>query len=538
MRTSLTFIAVALAFAGAGFPLSSQVHGQAQRVERVSVQRRTNEKESGSQKADRPKPQPEPRADAESAEDQPQELLLFIANVRSAPPEFAADLLLRLVESDKIADPAWKSELIEEAFRLAPAVQQPVKRLSLPSVPTDTRAGFLAHAFGLDLDALSLQCRSVSAMLQVDKVKARNLFAEVARPQLPPLECKDSLAYDVSSYYRTLKRVADGAFSKEEVAKNEPTHLIESAIGRIVSPAEVAPALNLVASFETSPPQRALLVAALAVKVVAIAGDDRSFTSSLSDVARAIGKLASECAQKEIATEDLLRAYRSFLINHLGGARCADNSSLFGRQGGEAAIRSFNDELRRTTERPVPDISAEELKLTSPKGTVAYNAYWRSPKASTLLKKLKRLRFGSGRTPLTVSERQTLDWQNEMEGVLKYIADWGAEDQQSEEDYFHQKCISLRALLELAPDRQTRGDLIKSYVEVLSNYNLDRGSRIEWAWQAGFLFKDIVEFNGPAGSAPSQVIRHSDTLSIVDPAKNPVLYLYLQAEKLMPQRRP
>ncbi|HEX4593285.1 MAG TPA: hypothetical protein VH157_03370, partial [Bryobacteraceae bacterium] len=37
----------------------------------------------------------------------------------SAPPEFAADALLRVVESGKIADRNTKRDLAEQAFRLA-----------------------------------------------------------------------------------------------------------------------------------------------------------------------------------------------------------------------------------------------------------------------------------------------------------------------------------------------------------------------------------------------------------------------------------
>src|ERR1051325_2728728 len=49
----------------------------------------------------------------------PPEAEAIIADARIAPPEFAADALIRVARSPKVADAELKRELLEEAFRLA-----------------------------------------------------------------------------------------------------------------------------------------------------------------------------------------------------------------------------------------------------------------------------------------------------------------------------------------------------------------------------------------------------------------------------------
>lgn len=137
--------------------------------------------------------QKKPTAEDKQPPKRPDELVYFVNNARFAQPEFAADLLIRLAQSDKITDAAWKSELLEEAFRLAPDAQQPFKRKYESWNPIDTRAEFLGYAFELELDTLSLQCRAVKAMLKIDKAKARSLFNEIPKLKLGPVVAKNRL---------------------------------------------------------------------------------------------------------------------------------------------------------------------------------------------------------------------------------------------------------------------------------------------------------------------------------------------------------
>src|SRR5581483_11049307 len=153
--------------------------------------------------------QVKPQAEPPQRPALPKNIQELVDRARSVPPEFAADVLLRLAESD----------LIEEAFRRAAGAQEPVKRLSLRPGGGDTRVSFQARAFAQDLDGLTLQSRAVIDMVKVDKAKAREMFRQIPVPHVPKLNCADMLVYDVSAFYEALGEVAGNTFSAKERAE-------------------------------------------------------------------------------------------------------------------------------------------------------------------------------------------------------------------------------------------------------------------------------------------------------------------------------
>lgn len=500
-------------------------------------------------KADQPTPNNQSKGQTEQSvrskskqddvqQERPLDIVLFINDVRSAQPEFAADLLIRIAGSDKVADAAWKAELIEEAFRLASSAQQPVKRAPLPSRPTDTRTGVLASAFALGLDGLSLQCRAANAMLSIDKRKARELFAEIGRPRLEPVNCEDALVYDLSDFYATLKRIAETAFSPAEIKLNEPGRFIESYISQIMSPTELSPAIDLISSTKSSSSQYESLVYVFARTLSSISGDDRSFTQSLYFVDRSVKNLITKLLQRGLSTWEIIRAYRTYLVRHFSAIRCADSDLTFSRRAQAAVISDFNKTLRLKTEKNVAEISTDDVRPSSMEGTLSDYTYWQSPKASRLLMRVKELRFGSANTQLTSTDKETLDWQAKLDDFMKDLADWKKEDEKTEEDYFHQKCTLYRSLIETIPQKPTRDEVIRNFMEFLNGCDLQRGSRIEWFWQARFLLKDIVNVDGRAGSPSATVMAHTELAPILGASKNPILYLYTQAEKMFSIKRP
>ncbi len=537
MAVGRTLVALVLVFATLKCSDAYQFAGQQGQPAKISRQQEATKEVKPEKQTDEVKPQQDSPKKPERQE-RPLDLVLFINDVRSAPPEFATDLLIRIAESKKIADADWKRELVEEAFRLAPSVQEQTKRVALGSSPTDTRSGFLAQSFDLKLDALSLRCRAVNAMLAIDKQKARELFGEIPRVQLQPLNCEDALVYDVSDFYTTLKKIAETSFTQKEIKSNEPVRLIESYVDQMTSPVEVAPALELVASTNTTHYQREEFVYAFSKALSNISGDDRSFTKSLYYVDKGIKNLITQCLQLGVSIDELLKAYRTYLVRHFSAARCADNSSIFPNQSG--VISDFNNELRLKSPKNILAISSDDCKPLRIDGTVRTYMHWQTPKSSVLLTEIKKLRFGSGDNPsiagteqLTTAERDTLDWRAKLDDFLKDLADWKKEDEETEEDYFHQKCILFRALIQLIPRETLREDVIRSYVQFLNSFDLNRGSRIEWFWQAKFLLKDSPFFDSLKDSGPRYVVKSSDMLPIVETTKNPVLYLYAQAEKLL-----
>src|SRR5262245_43548857 len=67
-----------------------------------------------------PSPTPKPP-------ERPRQLVQLISDARLAAPELCADVILKRLESNKIADVAWSKELLDEVLRLADEVKDPFR---------------------------------------------------------------------------------------------------------------------------------------------------------------------------------------------------------------------------------------------------------------------------------------------------------------------------------------------------------------------------------------------------------------------------
>lgn len=107
-------------------------------------------------------------------------------------PEVAADLLIRIAESNLVSDRQKRIELLEEAFRRSGDVQEKTRR-KMWTGAVDSRGGYSSAAFDQQLDALSLRCRIVKEMLNLDTERARKLFLEIPAIKLNEPACTQSL---------------------------------------------------------------------------------------------------------------------------------------------------------------------------------------------------------------------------------------------------------------------------------------------------------------------------------------------------------
>ncbi len=198
----------------------------------------------------------------------------------AAPPEFAADALLRIVESGRVADRNAGRALVEQAFQAAASASFPVRMQAIAGAATDTESGSLNQAYALALDALSLQSRAVRAMLPLDRALARDLFGQIVRPTLAPLTCDDALVYKPDDYYQALTAVVNGTFSAKEKAKDEHLNLLIDVLGQAMSPLQLSPLASVIESAGVTAAQRQLLWARFNALMAAMQPDDRSFTAT------------------------------------------------------------------------------------------------------------------------------------------------------------------------------------------------------------------------------------------------------------------
>jgi len=395
---------------------------------------------------------------------------------RGAPPELTADALLRIVERSKFLDKDARIELIEDAFRRAPAAKFQVRMDGLPGTTTDTASGSLSRAYALKLDALSLESRAVRDMLPLDAVKARRMFTEIARPELPALTCDDALFYDLSDYYQALSAVVNESFSPKERAKDDHLNFLSDYLGQAASPLELVPVATVIEGVSVTNQQRQGLWAHLGGLMESIQADDRSLSAALPAL---------------------------------------NSMSL-------PEVQSSLEKYRQKSHGCASDVpSGTAKKPTTPK----LDAYWQSANSQQLLDPGKRLRFDKNGLPLTDADRSTPEYEQQVSDYLNQIGGWTADQESSEADFYHEKCTVLMALIELVPHGPDNDKIIADYVGFVGNSNLYQQSPAEWYTEPRALLDRFQP--GPIRSAILEAFQQSG---------NPVLGLEVTLEKASSRR--
>jgi hypothetical protein len=403
---------------------------------------------------------------------------------RGAAPEFTADALLRIVEQGRLADRGARRDLIEEAFRSAAAAKFPVAMQGLPGTTTDTASGSLSRAYTLKLDALSLESRAVRDMLALDPANARKMFGEIARPRLSPLTCDDALVYDVSDFYQALGAVVNGAFTPKERAKDEHLNFLSDYLGQATSPLEVVPLAQVVQSVGATAQQRQALWARLGGLLESVQTDDRSFSAALP-------------ALNSLSVAEMQTSLEKYRQKSQG---CASDASS-----------------------TPPNASKNGAPAAKNPSTPKLDLYWQSAASQQLLKPGRNLRSSPSGTLLSDADRSTPEWQQQVTDYLNLIAGWTADQENSEADYYHEKCTVLTALIELVPPGSLNDKLLAEYTDFISNSNMYQQSPAEWFLEPRTLLDRFQ---------PTTAVR-AKMLEAYQRPGNPVLGLEVALEKTL-----
>ena len=293
------------------------------------------------------------------------------------PAEFAADTLLRIAAASRTADPTWKRQLIEDAFRIAAGAPEPYARRAW----LRSRGGLAEKAFAQGLDACTLQCRAVGAMLALDPKKARPLREQIPPPRVPHLSCEDALVSDVSAFYATLGAVVQQGFSPKEVAQEEQLHLSERYVPDLTSPVQAGPIASLLAGAAVSSVQLEGLMDSFASALKQLSGDGRAFSATISGQsdAASVEALAQTGARQRInylprigrvaflhsalPGRVRLRRYRRCGLRHILRWRphyLRQSCLLYGPIG---AVRYFNENMRTGALPAISDQEVQPAKL-------------------------------------------------------------------------------------------------------------------------------------------------------------------------------
>ena len=414
------------------------------------------------------------------------ELEALVVDARALPPEYAADVLLRLVESNKLTERAWQRELLPEAFRTAGGTQQPIKRRIAPGLNyAYTREDYEARAFGLNLDTMSLRLRAVNAMIKIDKRKAREMFSELPT-KLPftPLTCDDALVYTALDFYDTLTQIITMTFSAEEKARNEDVLFAQAYVDVMDAPEEVLPVSLLVERLGDSPARSAPLIHSYSMALTKIEADDRSFTAANADIAIS---LARDCPKQGLSPDELLAAFRAYFVTHMRTSRCADDE--LGKYGPGRVVldrrmrQDLNAQLRadESGAQSLMLVTEDEIKPQKVEGEAKLTPFFTTLTAQSLFRTAQALRFGMADEPQTEEERNEPKRGEQLTAWLNAMADWRGEGEASESDYFNQKCVLYQLLLEVWPTRGPAADtLLRQYIAFLREPARREENRAEW----------------------------------------------------------
>ncbi len=416
-------------------------------------------------------------ANAADSPARPPELTAIVEISDSAPPEFRADALLRLAESSKVVDPAWKRELIGQAFVSASSV-----RVSNP----ERAIGQSAPAGRPALDRLSLQTRAVNDLRPLDGRKARELFLEIVKPVPRQLECKDTTWDDLGSWYASAAQLV-AAFSPAERNRQDHVDFAVREISTVASIVEVAPAQALLTVPAWRQDEKDLLGAKFAGMLETLTSSDRSFRAVQPEARQAIESLAASGYDPEL----FRGAWTRLLARQQAVEPCPVSA------------------------KPTAGFGGAQMSAPAPV----------SPQAAQLASRWMSLMLGPRQQGLTDAEKNTTAWRDELAAYLGVIDDLKADTPEGELDIYQMKTEALGGLLMTVPAGEDRDRVRARYVAVLAASPVQQQNPSRWFTTV----KQLLESTGLANS-PERL----RLLAALESTGNPALLLYAKLERTVP----
>ncbi|MGP8245187.1 MAG: hypothetical protein ACLQVN_11805 [Bryobacteraceae bacterium] len=454
---------------------------------------------------------------------------------RQAPGEFAADSLIRLASLDSLEKPR-RIALLEEAFRRAGEAKQPLKRrVVITRVAGPAR--FLARAYNQDLDALSLELRAVEALLPLDARKARELALKMPAPRIPKVACSEFQTYDVDRLYTVLGEVARRSYTAREAEHGGPLRLLDPQVAALTSPEQAGPAALMLAAITVDDRGFRTLVSDFQQALREMTGDDRSFTATESALGPQIEALVHACQRRSVSSLPLLEGYRLFLVNHLAGARCADNEmerpvtegTAIALTGGfvdpqaPAVIQFFNDRLQVSPLQPLTETEVTPSHVAGRAAGLEGCQDAGCKAAATLYTAL----YTDGKGALLGdAQRRTPEWRAALRQFLEAVSHgWNDAPGDAGLKTFTEKCEYYARALELARDPADKELVARAWLDYVEQAGAPRATPAVW-------FLPIHQILARTRLVEVGMRKVAEDLR---QGKDPVIALYLALESVAPQ---
>ncbi|MBL8230369.1 MAG: hypothetical protein JNL98_17905 [Bryobacterales bacterium] len=427
----------------------------------------------------------------------------------AAPPELAADVLIRLAESKQISSKALKLDLLERAFALAGAARYPL-RLRGTAPWTDNREWALGSGLDRGLSTLGLRVRVLKEMIPLDGARARLLFGDIRVPPVA-LECKATLVPYPSEHYDLIPGILANSFTAEERKKEAHVAWFSDQIRAANSVAHLEVMATQLLQDRWQKRQLETLLSAYASTMKQMEVDPRSSRFWLGfSLQQRMFELTRHLMKSDIPPLPLLDAYRSLLVRGMSGRRCVAEGQT--DDSFETLRTTFNGALRNLVPQGVDsirEITAEESKPVATEAAGKAHDYWKTELSRPLLMGVKRLRFGTpeeqkvlqsvpqkkpGETNwLSIEQRLEPRWEEALRAFLVELERWEKDSNELEADHFHQLMMVYHPLLELTPSSDLRRMVLGSAISVLKTSSLQTTSPPDWYFQ---LWRLLAPYGG------------------------------------------
>lgn len=438
----------------------------------------------------------------------------LIADANSAPPEFAADALIRISSLPKV-DHAWRRELLEDAYMRAYGAPEQYRRSTTTQFPVDSRIGAQVFAYATALTRVTLQVRAVQLMALVDPDRARELF-EWIDLNLAPGSCADPLVPAVGEYYSTLGQLAGTTYPR---SRSDALTFLQLYAWRAHLPSEMPALARAIQRFRSGPLEAAYFEGFFRQILQGSSADAPGFSSAALDIISRMTEWQIADTALGVPGSGVMDALRGYLVAQLKAPRCADNAIA-------ATVPSaFNAAVRRTKAEFDVKLMDPDPAKTGTLGIARVDPYWQSPEGARLHDAAVRL-HGPGAVPVPMRTRLTDAWRNQAERLLIDVEQWTGTKEPVERDYFYQKGALYLGLLDLMPASTVRSRALRSFADFMRHTETDVNRRMLWF---AFVNRMLEMTRGPF---------REEVLTAMEDTHQPVLWLYAKLERATPARRP
>lgn len=274
------------------------------------------------------------------------------AQTSGLPLPLQAYFLLK--RSTGAASPATREALARRAFDLAAFAPA---QYPLNIGPPDLTAEYLRPHEDMELDRDVIRLDAVEQLAPLNPEVARSLLEQIVPVVAPSSECRTVRFPDTRAYYRRVAKLAKTLFPPEDDGPQRKLAYWTRLIGAAQSSLQIPPLAESALELAADDAELRSMAVSLAAVLERTREGDPAFTAAVSaaELAKRMGALVRRLNERLLPVDDLLAAYRGYLIAN-AGRRCRSllfHDRTIGRMPGWAPIPAFNDLVKRLSNADV-----------------------------------------------------------------------------------------------------------------------------------------------------------------------------------------